>query len=166
MPFYNLLLLFLLLYFLTYLSVLYLSISPFPLQTTSHCFFFFENVSYRTFTCVVIIIIFINIKVIVCSEGLMFSCSTGRCQSTNTLSLTVTLIVEYGINTNYMCLWVSCCWGLVVLTSPPVVGEDSMMRLREQRVQLCKAGPTFLTTVSESDPLGFKLPHNGCSGER
>lgn len=96
----------------------------------------------------------------------MSSCSTGPCQTTNTLALTVTLIVEYGVNTNYMCLWVSCCGGLVVLTSPPVVGEDSLMRLWERRVQLCKAGPTFLATVSESDPLGFKLPHNGCNVER
>ncbi|KAI3360616.1 hypothetical protein L3Q82_002482 [Scortum barcoo] len=37
--------------------------------------------------------------------------------------------------------------GLLVLTSPPAVGEDSLMRLREQRVQLCKAGPTLLATV-------------------
>lgn len=51
-------------------------------------------------------------------------CFTGRCQTMNTVALTVTLIVEYVIKTNYMCLWVSCCGAWVVPTSPPGVAED------------------------------------------
>lgn len=64
------------------------------------------NLPHSTFTIVIIKTFFLLGD---CCPSVTV-CLTGQCQSTNALALTVTVTVEYGIKTNYVCLWVSC-WG-------------------------------------------------------
>lgn len=59
-----------------------------------------------------------------------------------------------------------------MLTSPPAVAEDRLMRLREQRFQLYKAGPNIICREGSSlqflsrTPWVLKLPHSRRSVER
>lgn len=78
--------------------------------------------------------------------------------SESTIGLTVTLIVEYGIKTNYMCLGIMLGVGVVVSDITPCGdggqpdvssgAEVSALQRRAQR---------SLATVSESGPPGFKI---------